>query len=40
VRLTEAGRVLLSHAEAVVERLRGAGRELAALREAVARIPA
>ncbi|MFE1290514.1 LysR family transcriptional regulator [Streptomyces sp. NPDC058751] len=34
VRLTEAGRVLVPHAEAVVERLRGAGRELAALREA------
>ncbi|MET7696561.1 LysR family transcriptional regulator [Streptomyces sp. NPDC005485] len=33
VRLTEAGRVLVPHAEAVVERLHGAGRELAALRE-------
>ncbi|MGW3850974.1 LysR family transcriptional regulator [Streptomyces fagopyri] len=34
VRLTEAGRVLVPHAETVVERLHGAGRELAALREA------
>lgn len=34
VRLTEAGRVLVPHAESVVERLHGAGRELAALREA------
>jgi len=33
VRLTEAGRVLVPHAEAVTERLHGAGRELAALRE-------
>ncbi|MFF4268548.1 LysR family transcriptional regulator [Streptomyces sp. NPDC001536] len=33
VRLTEAGRVLVPHAEAVVEALHGAGRELAALRE-------
>ncbi|MFJ9242768.1 LysR family transcriptional regulator [Streptomyces sp. NPDC101776] len=33
VRLTEAGRVFVPHAEAVVEELRGAGRELAALRE-------
>ncbi|MFD8215114.1 LysR family transcriptional regulator [Streptomyces sp. NPDC059697] len=32
VRLTEAGRVLVPHAEAVVERLHGADRELAALR--------
>ncbi|MFF1447250.1 LysR family transcriptional regulator [Streptomyces sp. NPDC058274] len=34
VRLTEAGRVLVPHAEAVVERLSGAHRELAALRQA------
>lgn len=34
VRLTEAGQVLVPHAEAVVERLHGAGRELAALRRA------
>lgn len=34
VRLTEAGRVLVPHAESVIERLHGAGRELAALREA------
>lgn len=34
VRLTDAGRVLVPHAEAVVERLHDAGRELAALREA------
>ncbi|MEU6381275.1 LysR family transcriptional regulator [Streptomyces sp. NPDC046909] len=33
VRLTEAGRVLVPHAEAVVAALHGAGRELAALRE-------
>jgi DNA-binding transcriptional LysR family regulator len=33
VRLTEAGRVLVPHAEAVVDRLHGAGRELAALGE-------
>ncbi|MFI6033064.1 LysR family transcriptional regulator [Streptomyces sp. NPDC051315] len=33
VRLTEAGRVLKPHAEAVAETLREAGRELAALRE-------
>ncbi|WP_369237234.1 LysR family transcriptional regulator [Streptomyces sp. R21] len=33
VRLTEAGRVLVPHAEAVVERLHDAGRDLAALRE-------
>ena len=33
VRLTEAGRVLVPHAEAVAESLRGAVRELAALRE-------
>ncbi|MFF1642479.1 LysR family transcriptional regulator [Streptomyces sp. NPDC058246] len=33
VRLTEAGRVLVPHAESVVERLHGAVRELAALRE-------
>ncbi|MFF7444663.1 MULTISPECIES: LysR substrate-binding domain-containing protein [unclassified Streptomyces] len=33
VRLTEAGRVLVPHAETVVEALHGAGRELAALRE-------
>ena len=33
VRLTEAGRVLVPHAEAVVEALHGAGRELTALRE-------
>ncbi|PAZ12191.1 LysR family transcriptional regulator [Streptomyces sp. SA15] len=33
VRLTEAGRLLVPHAEAVVEALQGAGRELAALRE-------
>lgn len=33
VRLTEAGRVLVPHAEAAVEALHGAGRELAALRE-------
>ena len=33
VRLTEAGRVLVPHAEAVVESLRGAVRELTALRE-------
>lgn len=33
VRLTEAGRVLVPHAEAVAESLHGAGRELAALRE-------
>jgi DNA-binding transcriptional LysR family regulator len=33
VRLTEAGRVFVPHAEAVVEELREAGRELAALRE-------
>ncbi len=33
VRLTEAGQVLVPHAESVVERLLGAGRELAALRE-------
>ncbi|WP_329248885.1 LysR family transcriptional regulator [Streptomyces sp. NBC_01478] len=33
VRLTEAGRVFVPHAEAVVEVLHGAGRELAALRE-------
>lgn len=33
VRLTEAGRVLVPHAEAVVERLGAAGRDLAALRE-------
>nr|WP_078631843.1 LysR family transcriptional regulator [Streptomyces resistomycificus] len=32
VRLTEAGRVLVPYAEAVAETLRGAGRELAALR--------
>ncbi|MGW0191322.1 LysR family transcriptional regulator [Streptomyces sp. NPDC003362] len=34
VRLTEAGRTLVPHAEAVVERLGRAGRELAALRTA------
>ncbi|MDN3020478.1 LysR family transcriptional regulator [Streptomyces sp. S.PB5] len=34
VRLTEAGRVLVPHVETVVEALHGAGRELAALREA------
>ncbi|MGW0675310.1 LysR family transcriptional regulator [Streptomyces sp. NPDC002767] len=34
VRLTDAGRVLVPHAETVVERLHGAGRELASLREA------
>ncbi|WKX08758.1 LysR family transcriptional regulator [Streptomyces sp. NL15-2K] len=34
VRLTEAGRLLVPHAQAVVEALHGAGRELAALREA------
>ncbi|MFD4568622.1 LysR family transcriptional regulator [Streptomyces sp. NPDC058467] len=33
VRLTEAGRVLVPHAESVVERLHGAVRELASLRE-------
>ena len=33
VRLTEAGRVLVPHAEAVVEALHGAGRELSALRQ-------
>ncbi|MDG4866252.1 LysR family transcriptional regulator, partial [Streptomyces sp. T-3] len=33
VQLTEHGRVLLPHAEAVTERLRGARRELDALRE-------
>lgn len=33
VRLTEAGRVLVPYAEAVVEALHGAGRELSALRE-------
>lgn len=33
VRLTEAGRILLPHAEAVAESLHGAVRELAALRE-------
>ncbi len=33
VALTEAGRVLVPHAEAVAEALHGAGRELAALRE-------
>ncbi|NUR43144.1 MAG: LysR family transcriptional regulator [Streptomyces sp.] len=33
VRLTEAGRVLVPYAEAVAEALRGAGRELASLRE-------
>lgn len=33
VRLTEAGRILVPHAEAVVERLQGAERELTALRE-------
>ncbi|MEU6254168.1 LysR family transcriptional regulator [Streptomyces sp. NPDC047043] len=33
VRLTEAGHVLVPHAEAVVEALHGAGRELAALRQ-------
>jgi DNA-binding transcriptional LysR family regulator len=33
VRLTEAGRALVPHAEAVVEALHGAGRELTALRE-------
>jgi DNA-binding transcriptional LysR family regulator len=33
VRLTEAGRVLVPYAEAVVERLHAAGRDLAALRE-------
>lgn len=35
VRLTEAGRALVPHAEAVTESLRGARRELAALRELV-----
>ncbi|WP_427922707.1 LysR family transcriptional regulator [Streptomyces sp. cg40] len=35
VRLTEAGRVLVPHAEAVTESLHGARRELAALRELV-----
>lgn len=34
VRLTEAGRILVPYAEAVAEALHGAGRELAALREA------
>ncbi|MER6633074.1 LysR family transcriptional regulator [Streptomyces sp. NPDC000987] len=34
VRPTEAGRILVPHAEAVTEALHGAGRELAALREA------
>lgn len=33
VRLTEAGRVLVPHAQTVTEALHGAGRELAALRE-------
>src|SRR3954465_1317493 len=33
VRLTEAGRALVPHAEAVAESLHGAARELAALRE-------
>lgn len=33
VRVTEAGRVLVPHAEAVVDRLHRAGREIAALRE-------
>ncbi|CCK30336.1 LysR family transcriptional regulator [Streptomyces davaonensis JCM 4913] len=34
VRLTEAGRILVPYAESVAEALRGAGRELAELREA------
>lgn len=34
VRLTEAGRILVPYAESVAEALHGAGRELAALREA------
>ncbi|MGW0764558.1 LysR family transcriptional regulator [Streptomyces sp. NPDC002676] len=37
VRLTEAGRALVPHAEAVAQSLRGAGRELAVLREAAGR---
>ncbi|MGW0880557.1 LysR family transcriptional regulator [Streptomyces sp. NPDC002671] len=37
VRLTEAGRALVPHAEAVAQSLRGAGRELAVLREVAGR---